>query len=227
MRLLIYIVPLVVIVSSCKKPLKEDNLNTENKKIQGYIFNTCTGKPFPKVEVLLREKVSGSGSSFQTIKTLSDEDGNFFFDILINHSEKYTYEVVINSYSNQNYEFFGVGGTIDKTKLSEKLTLGVSATFNNCHFAYPEGVNNVFSPDTFTLIFSQHTFHYYEPNHSNWQRFMYPSTINPSDISVPNWRNRMGMWHIYFEKEKDGVHSIIHDSIYFEMGESKEYVIPW
>jgi hypothetical protein len=39
--------------------------------------------------------------------------------------------------------------------------------------------------------------------------------------------HRMGWWHITLDKTKSGIHSLIEDSIYLDMGGTSTYTIPW
>ncbi|MBI4645398.1 MAG: hypothetical protein HY738_02100 [Bacteroidia bacterium] len=54
-----------------------------------------------------------------------------------------------------------------------------------------------------------------------------PKNFGPPDYRALLTMGPMGWWQITFDKTKEGVHLIIYDSIYLDMGATEEYYLPW
>ncbi|MBI4645403.1 MAG: carboxypeptidase regulatory-like domain-containing protein [Bacteroidia bacterium] len=222
------IILLSVFLSSlfgCNKD--EDIINTS---ITGFVLNIGTGNGFPNVEVQLievREKTFSTSSDIKVWYTTSDADGNFSFpDIPVNFNEKYSYSLYIKSWSTKDTEFFGSSTSFEKEDLADTYTIGVYATFHQL-FLYLLENSVVIYPDTFIIVLEQRIKHFYYPT-GLWQLEANSSHFTPIGHDHVYFSNHsMGWWHITFDKTKGGVHSVIYDSIYMDMGETKIYILPW
>jgi hypothetical protein len=142
---------------------------TKNVTVSGNVRNNCTGKGFVGVTVNFKtthEKAFGKTvSSSQTVVT--DSDGDFSFNnIDIYGSSKYNYYISIPTYSNHDFEFFGISSQkLNKSEMTTPYQIGVSATFKLLYFFLPNGVT-INSPDSFSIKLQQRIYHSFEPNNS-------------------------------------------------------------
>lgn len=214
----------LLLFNSCEK----DKITTD-VTARGNVRNNCTGKGFANVEVEFLTRKKNTTSSSTT--TTTDASGNFSFSGLdIHSSSKYSYALYIedhNHYLIGEYGHSGIGPIeIDKDKISIFQQIGISASFKICTINLPSGIA-VTPPDTFTLKFEQKTLHYYEPNRI-YEQYYYPRFLNSGSLYSPNWGDYpMGLWHITFDKTKSGVHTVINDSIFLDMGATASYTVPW
>lgn len=164
----------------------------------------------------------------------TDANGNFSFSgIDIHKNSKYAYSIYIedkNRYLSKQYGHSGLDPIeLDKDKILEPKQLGVIGSFSRCILSLPPGVF-IAPPDSFTLRFQQPVLHGYEPNRI-YEAVFYPRNLNTgtgSSAYSPSWGDYpMGMWHITFDKIKNGLHTVTKDSIYLDMGEVTTYQLPW
>ncbi|MBI4645401.1 MAG: hypothetical protein HY738_02115 [Bacteroidia bacterium] len=206
----------------------KDDVETIN--IHGNVFNTCTGLSFPDVEIQFlesREHMFGD-SETKIWKSITNENGNFSFsDMNINFDENYSYGFYIQTKGDLNScYFYGIGPfEIDKEKMDINHSIGISATFDKCTFYLPENVE-IISPDSFIFTLQQRTLHNYEPDRI-WQLIWPSSAFGPPYYRWYFGMYPMGLWHITLDKYKEGVHSVVYDSIYLDMCDTASYVIPW
>lgn len=214
------------LITTCKKE-EEDYIKKET--IRGNVRNNCTGKGFANVEVKLLERHENGNNNVDvnSYSCITDTNGNFIFkDIDIHYSDKYSYAEYIESHYSPDYNFYGIGPIeIEKGSMSVFNQIGISASFKVCKIMLPLGIT-VSTPDTFAIKFEQLKLHYYEPDR-NWVLNRYSSAGNTTGEILSLATYPMGWWHITFDKTKDGIHSIINDSIYLEMGADTSYTIPW
>jgi hypothetical protein len=234
MKPLIYIAFISIFLFSCKKQ-KGDNTVLENVTVHGNVRNNCTGLGFSDVKVKFTV-ASKDGTSEQVV--LTDQNGDFSFPaqkVYMNSS--YNYYLSIDSYtdydlidgmSHKNYEFFGIGKQkLDKNTMTEHFQIGVSATFKLLYTFLPDAVV-VNAPDSFSLKREQRTLHFYEPNRvweMTYHSYDGKSYLTNENTYIGNYP--MGWWHIILDKWKDGIHSVIQDSIYMGLGSTETYTIPW
>ncbi len=210
------IIAVLLLLNACQK----DDITT-NVTVKGNVRNNCTGKGFANVEVQFLIKQGG----VNTILTTTDANGNFSFSgIDIHSSSKYSYALNIETHSYYDYNFYGIGPIeIDKNQITNFNQFGVSASFKLCTFYLPTGTL-ITPPDTFTVKLEQRILHSYEPNR------IWAGNVTPGSFLTgnPNFGNYpMGLWHITLDKTKGGVHSIVYDSIYLDMGATANYNVPW
>jgi len=217
-----------IFFSTCRKDEEADYIKKET--IRGNVRNNCTGKGFANVEIKLLESHEKGHNNVEvnSYTCITDNIGNFTFkDIDIHSSSKYSYAEYIASHYSPDYFLYGIGPLeIEKSHMSIFNQIGISATFKLCIFLLPSGTI-ITPPDTFTLKLEQRVMHRYEPNRI-WELYRFPRNLMPGSQSSPNWGNyHMGLWNIILDKTKNGVHSIINDSIYLGMGADTSYTIPW
>lgn len=231
MKQLIYTLFLlsVLIVISCNK---DDIIETVT--VKGNVKNDCIGKGFSNVEIKLftkREKTFGKIDK-SLVSTTSDANGNFYFSgVDINHCNEYSYSLSIENtdrYLLGEYGHSGGGLDLDKDRITDFIQIGLSSSFNTLKFYLPAGTS-INNPDEFKLTIEQRTIYYFEPNR-NW-RIDFGTYTNINSISA-GWFDYignypMGWWHILITKNKGGVITNIHDSIFIDMGATASYTIPW
>jgi len=195
---------------------------TKNLIVSGNVRNNCTGGPFAGVKVKFtttHEKYFGKTES-STLISSTDNNGNFSFSNLeINNNSKYKYFLSIDTYSNYDYEFFGISPQeLDKNTISNPYQIGVSASFKALTIQLPQGLS-VTPPDSFAILLEQRSLHKYEP----WR--IWALEFKNDYGTIHNYP--MGWWHITLNKTKSGISSTIYDSIYVDMGSTATYTIPW
>jgi hypothetical protein len=218
---------LLLFISSCKK----DEIDVVT--LMGNVRNNCTDSGFANITVDFITDFSSRGifnskESSKSISTVTDANGNFVFNnVSINHNSEYKYYFSITNYDHYlNNEYGHSGGAVelDKAKAANFLQLGIIGRFKLCTFYLPAGTV-ITPPDTFIIKLEQRTFHYYAPNNL-WDGMVTSGSFignsNPNFGDYP-----MGWWHMTGEKTKNGIHTIINDSIYLGMGATASYNIPW
>ncbi|OFY82248.1 MAG: hypothetical protein A3F72_09455 [Bacteroidetes bacterium RIFCSPLOWO2_12_FULL_35_15] len=221
----------ILFFTTCKKDDEADYITKET--IRGNVRNNCTGKGFANIEVKLLERYEKGRNNVDvnSYTCITDNLGDFTFkDIDIHSSSKYTYAEYIASHYSPEYFLYGIGPLeIEKGHMSIFNQIGISATFKLLILQLSQNVTSI-APDTFTINIQQRTLHYYEPNRvyeeTGFPRFFYIGALGIySYVNVCNYP--MGWWHITLDKTKNGVHSVINDSIYLDMGADTSYTIPW
>jgi hypothetical protein len=222
----LFFLTIILFVVSCGKKDVAKNVT-----VSGNVRNNCTGVGFAGVKVKFTTSHEKSFGKIETstLTAITDNSGNFSFSNLeINNNSNYKYFMSIDSYSNYDYEFFGISPQeLDKGKISNPYQIGVSASFKILNFHLLNGLV-INPPDTFSARFFQRTLHKFESS-----RIWYfdiasgdgLSYLNNSANYIGNYP--MGWWHITLDKTKSGVNSTIYDSIYVDMGGTATYTIPW
>ncbi|MES2566260.1 MAG: hypothetical protein V4565_05305 [Bacteroidota bacterium] len=211
MKLHLIIILIIFFFATCQK---KDN--SSNITISGNVRNNCTGYGFKNVTVNFKSTAPKSSGTLLT--TTTDNNGNFSFEnVEINSNSNYKYFLSVPSYSNPDYEFFGIGSQeLNKEEVSNPYQIGVSASFKALTIQLPQGTT-VILPDSFNILLEQKTLHQYEPLRV-WQI--------PYDYgTIHNYP--MGWWHITLNKTKSGVNSVVYDSVFVDMGGTAIYTIPW
>jgi hypothetical protein len=215
----------------CASCSKDDII--KNATIQGNIRNNCTGSGFENVEVflLISQKNMFGKNKVESRSSITNQNGDFKFEnVDVHNSDKYRYALFIENTDHYIANIFGHTGLdrliLEKDKLLDPIQIGLTGSFDLCVFSLPTGVT-ITPPDTFSLTLQQRTLHYYEPERI-WEVYRFPRNCMPGPEYSPNWGSYpMGWWHITFDKTKNGINSVINDSIYLGIGANTSYTIPW
>ena len=228
-KLFIYFL-IILFLESCNK-----NKNGIDKVISGYFYNTATNLPLSNIEVQFIEIKEKKGlfdkSSFHTLTSFTDENGNFTFETKIYYESRYYYKIIVPYKYYDDFEFRGFEILIDdKSVLDKKINLGSSYSAKGIYFKLPDNIE-INSPDSFVMNLHQNLFIQNEPefySFNGWKNKL----DNTSYLGTIEYCNRslniiMGLWDIKFMKWKNGIYSETIDSIYLEKGEAKIYELPW
>ncbi len=225
MRKLIFLATTCIVIysASCKK--EKDIIDVVN--IHGKVNNLCNDSGMANITVKFVSQTSGGGD---VVKTISDLNGNFYFyNVSINHNSGINYFLNIESKSGTgDIGFTGTTELINKDNVNLNYVLNVVPFFDYLIVKMQPPVA-VVTPDTFTVRMEQRIIHKNLPDQINtflvssgWVQPGYPSYSDHYCYGYP-----MGKWYLETDKFKNGIHSIIHDSIYMNWGANATYIVPW
>jgi hypothetical protein len=93
------------------------------------------------------------------------------------------------------------------------------------NFHLPAGAA-ITSPDSFGVKIEQPIFHRNMPE--NVCNGYWGNVTNINETTILNSGDYpMGMWYFTWSITKSGVHTVVYDSIYLDMGANANYNIPW
>ena len=221
---IIIVICVASIFFCCKK---DENDKIVPTSFSGSVYNLCNDSLMPNILVnLICESPNGNTKYSST----SDNNGNFIFNsIPVNQNDKYKYSIYIKGKSGiGDVAFTGDDILIDKNNILQNYKLEVIPAFDTLTFRISPSVY-ISSPDTFFIIGEQKTLMKNSSVlsstievSSKYLQAGYPSYSRVAIFDFP-----MGKWNFTVNKYKNGVYSIIKDSIYIGSEKSNTFFVPW
>lgn len=209
---------------SCKKEEKDKIIPTS---FNGSVYNLCNDSLMPNILVNLICENPNSNSIYSTT---SDNNGNFVFsEIPVNQNDKYIYKLYIKGKSGiEDVAFTGTTVFIDKSNTSQNYSLKVIPAFDSLTLEIFPSVY-ISNPDTFYIIAEQKTLMKNSSVMSSTfvvsSKYLQAGYPHYSSVTIGDYP--MGKWHFTINKYKNGVYSIIKDSIYVASGKNNTFFVPW
>ncbi|MBK6986367.1 MAG: hypothetical protein IPH32_17260 [Bacteroidetes bacterium] len=208
----------------CKKD-KNDKVITTS--FSGSVYNLCNDSLLPNILVnLICESPNGNTKYSST----SDNNGNFIFNsIPVNQNDKYKYSIYIKGKSGiGDVAFTGDDILIDKNNILQNYKLEVIPAFDTLTFRISPSVY-ISSPDTFFIIGEQKTLMKNSSVFSSTievsSKYLQAGYPHYSSVTIGDFP--MGKWNFTINKYKNGVYSVIKDSIYIGYEKGNTFFVPW
>jgi len=221
---IIIVICVASIFFCCKK---DENDKIVPTSFSGSVYNMCNDSLMPNILVNLICESPNGNTKYSSI---SDNNGNFIFNsIPVNQNDKYKYSLYIIGKSGiGDVAFTGTDILIDKNNILQNYLLKVIPAYDSLTFEISPSVY-ILNPDTFYIIAEQKTL---MKNSSVMSSSFvvsskYLQAGYPHYSSVTTGDYPMGKWHFTVNKYKNGVYSVIKDSIYIASGKNNTFFVPW